>query len=238
MKSIIKVTSLMLVMIFVLAAFASCGKSMDDVKDKIKDLDEDDYTYVKVKDDSIIANSPVFFPSLSEMKKNIEKAGGTCEDTNNALVELMFKDIIEGELLGYYTVVIDEEYAQIIEFETKDDAKAFQNVTKEKYGNLQISCSGKLVVMADSDYAEVLDIILAVDYEKALDIELDGDVESGYEIYSVDGEKYCAVVEFEKSGDAGKFAKALKKYNDKYTVKRSGNVVAITNNEKLLDKIW
>ena len=88
--------------------------------------------------------------------------------------------------------------------------------------------------------------MLAEEFEDELDIDLDGDIEGGYAVYDEDGENVM-IIEFEKSGDAKEFAKAMEEYiedegeeedMEDYIVEVSGKIVAVASNKKLLKKVW
>ena len=155
MKNIIRITALCLAMLLSVSMLASCavlemvgigGKSMDKIVEKIKDLDEDDYSYEKA--------------SSSEKKVFIEM----CE-------ELYDVDLDEG-IEAMYNVEGEDSYATVIEFEDKNDAKAFVEGMQEYidgldedddeeefalYEDAVLERSGKIVIFAMDD--EIVDEI-------------------------------------------------------------------------------
>ena len=108
MKNIIRITALSLVLILSLSMLASCslfGKSMDDIVDKIKDLDEDDYMYQKLGTD----DREVF---LEEMEESLD-----------------FEP--DGDVDTLYMVMSEDGQCMVVEFEEAADAKAFLKAFEE-----------------------------------------------------------------------------------------------------------
>ena len=147
MKNIIRITALCLAMLLSVSMLASCavlemvgigGKSMDKIVEKIKDLDEDDYSYEKA--------------SSSEKKVFAEM----CEELYNI-------DLDEG-IETMYNVEGEDSYATVIEFEDKNDAKAYlegmqeyiddldeDDEEYEVYEDAVLERSGKIVILAMND---------------------------------------------------------------------------------------
>ena len=154
MKTIIRITALCIAMLLSVSMLASCailetvgigGKSMDKIVEKIKDLDEDEYTYEKMK---------------SSDKKDFAE-----------MLEELYDIELDGDIVTMYTVS-GEEFQQtyVIEFESSKDAKAFVDGMNEYINDLDedfedyeffeeavLERSGKIVLFATSD--EIVDEI-------------------------------------------------------------------------------
>ena len=148
MKTIIRITALCIAMLLSVSMLASCdlfSKSMDDIVDKIKDLDEDEYVCEKMKS--------------SDKKDFVE------------MMEELYDIELDGDIATMYTVSGEEfQQAYVIEFESSKDAKAFVEGMQEYIDELDedgedyeffeeavLERSGKIVIFATSD--EIVDEI-------------------------------------------------------------------------------
>ena len=139
MKNFFRITALCLVMILSLSMLASClgGKSMDDIVDKIKDLDEDDYMY--------------------------EKAGS---DEREMMLEAYEDELdikFEGDIETLYRVSDGKHYAMVFEFEESADAKELETGFKEYLEDADeddldadpddfiVERSGNIVIISDDE---------------------------------------------------------------------------------------
>ncbi len=129
MKNLIRIIALLMIAVFALTLLVGCGKSMDSIKEKIKDLDEDEYMYEKFDKD---------------MK---EEFVDQFED--NLDIEL------DGDIeSGYIVVNEDGDTIMIIEFEKSADAKEFakemKNWLEDEDEDAYVEISGKIVAVSDT----------------------------------------------------------------------------------------
>ena len=131
MKNMIKISALFLALVFALTIFVGCGKSMDSIKEKIKDLDEDDYGYEKYdKEDR------------KDFKSEVEDDLDVDFDGS---IETIYEVWGEDD---------EDDYAIIVEFEKASDAKAFKKAMieylEDEGEDSYVEISGKIVILADS----------------------------------------------------------------------------------------
>lgn len=129
MKNLIRIIALLMVAVFALTLLVGCGKSMDSIKEKIKDLDEDEYEYEKF---------------TKEMKEMFAE---------------QFEDELDIELdgdikSGYVVMNEDGDTVMIIEFEKSADAKEFakemKNWLEDEDEEGVVEISGKIVAISDT----------------------------------------------------------------------------------------
>jgi len=115
MKTFVRIIAIALIAVFSLTLLTSCGKSMDKIVDKIKDLDEDDYRYQE---------------AMEQIESMIE------------FLEEEYDFEIDGDVEKAYVITDGEEGAYVIEFEKAADAKAYAETVEDELEDILNAVSG------------------------------------------------------------------------------------------------
>jgi len=115
MKTFVRIIAIALIAVFSLTLLTSCGKSMDKIVDKIKDLDEDDYRYQEAHRQSL--NSVIQGSSADIMK--------------TAMIAIYNDPRYKEYDMHMIITVHDELLAEIPEEHIKEGAEFMQEKMKE-----------------------------------------------------------------------------------------------------------
>ena len=134
MKKIIRIAALLMVAVFALAALASCGKSMDTIKENIKDLNEDKYVTLKMDRDEKKSYEDYIEDDLDvDLEGKIETGYRVSSVSGDAFaVVVEFEESVDAK-----------EYAKAIleYFEDYEDDEMYEDAVCERSGNIVIAAT-------------------------------------------------------------------------------------------------